>query len=86
MHAAVMTLKEESNHAGKSGANACVMTAVGAVGTVLAAICCATPVLGVVLGALGLSVWLAEAHYALIPIFLAGLGLLGTGLYRWRFT
>jgi len=32
-----------------------------AIGAVLAAICCATPLLAVVLGSIGLTAWLAKA-------------------------
>jgi len=35
----------------------------GAVGAMLAAICCAAPFLAVVLGAFGLTAWLAKAAY-----------------------
>ncbi len=58
----------------------------GAVGAVLAAICCATPLLAVVFGALGLAGWLAKADYILIPALLICLGLVGAGLYRRRVT
>lgn len=39
----------------------------GATGTVLAAICCFTPVLVVALGAIGLSRWLGWLDYVLMP-------------------
>jgi Membrane transport protein MerF len=39
----------------------------GAIGAVLAAICCMTPLLVVVFGAVGLTAWLAKADYVLIP-------------------
>ena len=47
----------------------------GLVGTVLAAVCCFTPALVMILGALGLSAWLGWLDYVLVPalIFLAGL-------------
>jgi mercuric ion transport protein len=54
----------------------------GAVGGVLAALCCATPVLALVLGTVGLGAWLAKADYVLIPAFVLFLALLGLGLYR----
>jgi mercuric ion transport protein len=54
----------------------------GAVGAVLAAVCCATPLLAVVLGAVGLAGWLAKADYVVIPALILCLGLLGFGLYR----
>ncbi len=54
----------------------------GAVGAIVAAICCATPVLAFVLGALGLSAWAAKADYVLIPVLLGSVVLVGVGLYR----
>ena len=39
----------------------------GAIGAVLAAICCLTPLLVIVFGAVGLTAWLAKADYVLIP-------------------
>src|SRR6266852_5103907 len=56
----------------------------GVVGGGLAAICCATPLLAVVLGAAGLTAWLSKADYILIPALLGCIGLVGIGLYRRR--
>ena len=56
--------------------------AAGALGAILAAICCATPLLAVVLGALGLSAWLAGADYIVLGVLLAGIAPIGLGLYR----
>lgn len=56
----------------------------GTVGSVIAAICCATPILAITLGALGLTAWLSKADYVLIPALLIFLGLVGLGLYRRR--
>jgi mercuric ion transport protein len=56
----------------------------GVASTLVAALCCATPVLAVVLGALGLSAWLAWADYVILPLLIAGLALTGYALYRWR--
>ena len=39
----------------------------GIVGTVIAALCCFTPVLVVLLGAVGLSAWLGWLDYVLLP-------------------
>ncbi len=39
----------------------------GIVGTVVAALCCFTPVLVVLLGAVGLSAWLGWLDYVLFP-------------------
>ena len=51
------------------------LIATGVVGTVIAALCCFTPVLVVLLGAVGLSAWLGWLDYVLLPAlaFLIGL-------------
>jgi len=56
----------------------------GGAGAVIAAICCATPVLALLLPLVGLGAWLAAADYVLVPLLLVCLGLLGIGLYRSR--
>ena len=58
------------------------LIASGAVGAALAAVCCATPLLAVVLGGVGLTAWLANADYVVIPVLLLGVAVLGVGLYR----
>lgn len=42
----------------------------GTIGAVIAAICCATPLLAIVFGTLGLTAWLASADFVLIPALL----------------
>ena len=54
----------------------------GVVGAVVAAICCATPLLAVVLGAVGLSAWATKADYIAIPAFVLFLGLVAWALLR----
>lgn len=54
----------------------------GAIGAVLAAICCVTPILAITLGAVGLSAWAAGADIVLIPTLLAFVALLAVGLVR----
>ena len=54
----------------------------GAIGGTFAVICCATPLLAIVLGAAGLTAWLSKADYVLIPFLLISLVLVGIGLYR----
>lgn len=54
----------------------------GVLAAALAAICCATPLLAVVLGSVGVSAWLAKSNYGVIPLLLLGVALLGLGLYR----
>ncbi len=39
----------------------------GIIGTVVAALCCFTPLLAVLFGAVGLSAWLGYADYVLFP-------------------
>jgi mercuric ion transport protein len=60
------------------------LIATGSIGATIAAICCATPLLVVVLGAFGLTAWLAKADYVLIPTLIICLALVGAGLYRRR--
>ncbi|CAM5591320.1 Mercuric ion transport protein OS=Sphingobium scionense OX=1404341 GN=GGQ90_004468 PE=4 SV=1 [Sphingobium scionense] len=48
----------------------------------MAALCCATPILGIALGAIGLSALATKVDYVLIPVLVASLGLVGIGLYR----
>ncbi len=54
----------------------------GAVGAVIAAICCATPLLAVMLGTLGLAAWAAKADYVLLPVLVLCLGLVGRAMIR----
>lgn len=54
----------------------------GIVGSVIAAICCATPVLVIALGAVGLSAWLGWIDYVLFPALALFLGITAYGLWR----
>ena len=58
------------------------LIATAAAGAALAAVCCATPLLAVVLGGIGLTAWLAKADYVVLPALLLGGALVGLGLYR----
>lgn len=51
----------------------------GVTGSVIAAICCFTPVLVVLLGAVGLSAWLGWIDYVLFPARALFLGLAAFG-------
>jgi mercuric ion transport protein len=62
------------------------LIATGAVGVALAAICCGAPFLALVLGAFGLTAWLAKAAYAVIPALLVCLALVAYRLNRRRTT
>ena len=57
----------------------------GIIGTVIAVICCFTPFLVVVLGAVGLSAWLGWLDYVLLPALAVCILILAYGLYRaWK--
>ena len=56
----------------------------GVIGAVLAAVCCMTPLLVIVFGAVGLTAWLAKADYVLVPALIRWLALVAFGLYRRR--
>jgi mercuric ion transport protein len=56
----------------------------GAAGSVIAAICCFTPVLVIAFGAIGLSAWVGWLDYVLFPMLAFFLALTGYGLYRLR--
>ncbi|EKE67942.1 mercury resistance system transport protein MerF [Tistrella bauzanensis] len=54
----------------------------GIAGSVIAAICCFTPVLVILLGAAGLSAWLGWLDYVLLPALVFFLGITVYGLWR----
>jgi mercuric ion transport protein len=54
----------------------------GVVGAVVAAVCCATPLLAVVFGAVGLTAWLTKADYVVIPVLILSVGLIGLSVYH----
>jgi mercuric ion transport protein len=56
----------------------------GGIGAVIAAICCATPVLVILLGAVGLSALTGYLDYVLLPVLVFCIGLIGYGLYKQR--
>ena len=47
----------------------------GIAGSVIAAVCCATPVLVILLGVLGLSAWAGWLDYVLIPALVIIVGI-----------
>ena len=53
----------------------------GCGGTIIAALCCFTPILVIGLGAVGLSAWLGWLDYVLFPMLFASMGLVAFGLY-----
>ena len=56
----------------------------GVAGTVIAAVCCFTPALVVILSALGLAAWLRWADYVLLPAMVLFFFVSLYGLYRLR--
>jgi mercuric ion transport protein len=56
----------------------------GATGSVIAALCCFTPLLVVLLGALGLSAWLGWLDDLLLPALVGFLGMTAYALARRR--
>ncbi len=56
----------------------------GAAGAALAMLCCATPVLAVLLGGLGLTAFVAKLDYVLVPVFVASVALVIFALVRRR--
>ena len=57
---------------------------IGLIGTAVAAVCCFTPALVILLAALGLSAWLAWLDYILFPALIGFAGLTGTALVMRR--
>ena len=56
----------------------------GVTGAVLSMLCCLTPVLVLLLGALGLAAFVAKLDYVLIPVFVASIGLVIFGITHRR--
>jgi mercuric ion transport protein len=56
----------------------------GFVAVLLSLLCCVTPVVVIALGALGLAAYASKADYVLVPVFLAGIALIGFALVRRR--
>jgi mercuric ion transport protein len=56
----------------------------GIIGSVVTAICCATPILVLALGAFGLSAWLGWVDYVLLPMLAVFIGMTAYGLWRRR--
>jgi mercuric ion transport protein len=55
---------------------------VGITGSIIAAICCFTPFLVVLLGALGLSAWLGWLDIVLLPALVIFLAITGYALWK----
>jgi mercuric ion transport protein len=57
---------------------------VGIVGAIITALCCFTPVLAVLLGALGLAAWVGRLDLVLLPALALSLVLIGYSLWTRR--
>jgi len=56
----------------------------GVAGALLSVLCCFTPLLVVLLSAVGLTAFVAKLDYLLIPVFVASIGLVIFALVRRR--
>ncbi len=56
----------------------------GLIGAAVAAVCCFTPALVLLLGAVGLSAWLAWLDYVLLPMLVLFVGITVWALIRQR--
>ena len=56
----------------------------GIIGTVVAALCCFTPLLVVIFAGLGVSAWLGGADFVLFPALFGFMGLTAYALWRRR--
>lgn len=56
----------------------------GVAGSVIAAVCCFTPVLFILLGVLGLSAWVGWLDYVVLPALVVFVGITIYALWRWR--
>jgi mercuric ion transport protein len=54
----------------------------GMIGSVIAALCCATPILGILLGTVGLSAFAGWLDYVVLPVLLVFLGITFYALWR----
>lgn len=52
-----------------------ILLRTGIAGSVIAVVCCFTPLLVVLLGAIGVSAWLTWLDYVLFPLLLISLGI-----------
>ena len=62
------------------------LTRVGVAGAILAAICCAAPLLVVGLPLAGFGAWLAGAGLVMLPLILAAFALIAWGVHHRRAT
>jgi mercuric ion transport protein len=58
------------------------LIATGIIGGVIAAICCAAPLLVISFGTVGLTAWLGTSGYVVVPLVAAVVGLIGFVVYK----
>ncbi len=56
----------------------------GTTGAVIAAVCCFTPVLAILLPTIGLAAWLAWADYVFLPLLILCIAMAGIAALRLR--
>ena len=56
----------------------------GIVGSIIAAVCCFTPVLVLLLGAIGLSALVGVLDYVLLPVLVIFIAIMGYALWKRR--
>lgn len=61
-----------------------ILLKTGIIGTALAALCCVTPILVILLGAVGLSAWVGWLDVALMPALVVFVGVTAYALWRRR--
>jgi len=54
----------------------------GIMGSIIAALCCLTPILAVLLGAVGVGWFVGYLDYVLVPVMVIFLGLVGYAVWR----
>jgi len=59
-----------------------ILLGTGIAGSVVAAVCCFTPLLVITLGAIGVSAWLLWLDYVLMPMLLISLGITAYALMK----
>ena len=54
----------------------------GLIGSIIAALCCFTPILAVLLGAVGVGWFVGYLDYVVVPVMVIFLGLIGYAVWR----
>lgn len=68
----------------QTGAMMSNLLKIGLVGSIVTALCCFTPILVILFGALGLSVLVGYLDYVLLPLLVVFIGILAFAIFRNR--